>query len=100
MANYYTTRFNPLMWPPAGGAVPPGVEGGIEELRGAACCGAVEVGEAVSEALGERWAYRTAYRIACAEHGDAALLVETRLDWISPNEYLLVRSDPVKGAEP
>ena len=95
MANYYTTRFNPMEWPPPDGAIPAGVEWGEPEAqeRRPPCCDAAERVEAATEVLGERWAYRTTYRRACPEHGEAVHIVETRLDWISPNEYLLIQDE-------
>jgi hypothetical protein len=95
MANYYTTRFNPSRWPPDGGTVPPGVEWEEAELRdrGEACCAGACLTESVTERLEEAWAYRTRYRMTCPAHGDALRCVESRLDWISPNEYLLAQSN-------
>ena len=94
MANYYTTRFNPADWPPSGEAIPAGVEWGREEWDSQefACCGEAEVREAATQPLLERWLYLSTYRTLCPHHGEAELQVESRLDWISPNEYLLTQS--------
>ena len=91
MANYYTTRFNPIEWPPHGGEIPAGVEWNRDELvaRELACCSDGEVQEISSHPLEEKWAYRSVYRTLCPLHGERLLQVENRLDWISPNEYLL-----------
>ena len=101
MVHYYTTRFNPAQWPPVGGAVPPGVEWSEAEWRGrgAACCDAAELRVAATSAPGEPWVYRTVYRVACGTHGEAVCAVESRLDWISPHEYLLLHSVPDQAVE-
>jgi hypothetical protein len=93
VANYYTTRFNPVDWPPSGGAIPAGVEWSGEEgeSQGFACCEGAEIREASTQPLEERWRYRTTYRRFCPRHGDSELQVESHLDWISPNEYLLTQ---------
>ncbi|MBW3623821.1 MAG: hypothetical protein KY468_10490 [Armatimonadetes bacterium] len=94
MANYYTTRFNPSEWPPVSGAIPPGVVMEMEEMhqQGRACCSAATLRSAEARLLEEPWAYRTRYRLGCPEHGETDHETVIRLDWISPNEYLLIRT--------
>ncbi len=91
MANYYTTRFNPALWPPADGAVPAGVTSSEESLRarGQVCCIVATLEDARAEPTAKRWTYRVTYRVACTAHGAATIQETVALDWVSPNEYLL-----------
>jgi hypothetical protein len=91
MANYYTTRFNPVTWPPEGDHAPPGVEERESDLAegGRLCCNQCQIVEARAATTGERWVYRVTYALHCPAHGGTELEMERRLDWISPNEYLL-----------
>ena len=94
MANYYTTRFHPSRWPPHEG-VPPGVELSSTELsaEGHLCCDEARLLSVQSEAGPKDWEYETRYRLECSHHGERSLTLLSTLDWISPNEYLLDRSE-------
>jgi hypothetical protein len=91
MANYYTTRFNPMEWPPASGAVPPGVVRRREDLvaEGRICCSESETRSIAVAPQETRWTYRITVRLSCPTHGETRIEEERVLDWISPNEYLL-----------
>jgi hypothetical protein len=91
MPNYYTTRFNPMLWPPETDQAPPGVELGFADLaeRGLLCCDQSHIQETQAAPGEERWTYRVCYRLTCPIHGEDEQNLESRLDWISPNEYLL-----------
>jgi hypothetical protein len=91
VANYYTTRFNPAEWPPESGEIPAGVTVTLDDLAvdGHLCCAGAALESVQTSPLEERWAYRVTYRLACPEHGTTEIELFRRLDWISPNEYLL-----------
>ena len=91
MANYYTTRFNPLDWPPAGEMIPAGVLLTAQDLRehGLLCCPDAEIRAVEWEQASERWTYLTRYQVLCPHHPGAWIELRRSLDWISPNEYLL-----------
>jgi hypothetical protein len=91
MGNYYTTRFNPLDWPPDEDTIPAGVllTAGDLEDRGFLCCQDAEVVASGYASTSERWVYHTDYQIHCPHHPDATIQVRRAMDWISPNEYLM-----------